>query len=866
MPLSRAKSIDELYSAVKDYELVIVPDAPLASALNRRLDRPFLGDLATTPRRLAFGRREESEDRLAFLDVINSTTLNWKETAYIVGDILQCWEHTGRLGAILDYDAFDTDTTRAVVESFKELETTSRSLSEYEIDAGSDVAVVEPAQLTTLERSILPVEYDTYEILDGGTFNYPPFHIFDSPTRIIETLLETINDDNADDVAIVLDAQSEYSPLVESAFEAEDIPYYGGPGFTDEAAHRAFLQLLRTTFTGSNTRVSEVRPALEQLGISLDIEHNDKRLSTLSLDELKPYESFCTNLGDATVSEALEAFETLADCQLDSFHDELDALGIADDVVTTETLDKLEFYLQTYEVPTERENEGVLLADAKSAAFVGRPLVFYLGLDEGWTHSSPRRPWVNRDEEFKRNIRQFQQLIQSGVDQHYLVQDTEGATPVTPCLYFDELLDESFEQFSDLRSTKHSRHDEHSKSGFSRESLDVDPEPVQKVSQSSLNSYIISPRDYFFSRLIDGPDKHYFKEGNLFHDFAECYVNDPEFVETETLEELVSWMLTETEAFYHDVDDAVRRTKYRIGLETIIEYLDANPPQDGHFVTPSSGWGRNEVADRFDVELSSPLTERWVQNDALGLRGKIDLHHKPTGLLDYKSGSKKRASQVVKDSAIDPPTDTPNFQALLYLTHLRSEQPGEQLEFTFFHFLETLDDVVSGSHSLSDTLTTITYYPQSFNSYVGTKSAHDVLLDGYNDCRQTFSDLGLDGYREIMASLSFPETRDKSELRNSEFASQFESRVADATGDVDVAKGCDQAIRALNDVRKKNFFKNDLDAFEAFIDDCLADLNDYRKGEERFPVAGHAGEPNYRYVDHRDLLLEMNDHLTEADQ
>jgi len=105
----------------------------------------------------------------------------------------------------------------------------------------------------------------------------------------------------------------------------------------------------------------------------------------------------------------------------------------------------------------DRENEGVLLADAKSAAHVDRAVVFYLGLDEGWTHSSPRRPWVDRDQEFERNIRQFQLLLQNGVDQYYLVQDTAGGTPVTPCLYFEELFDEEFDRFSDLDSLRHSR-------------------------------------------------------------------------------------------------------------------------------------------------------------------------------------------------------------------------------------------------------------------------------------------------------------------------------------------------------------------------------------------------------------------------
>jgi len=142
----------------------------------------------------------------------------------------------------------------------------------------------------------------------------------------------------------------------------------------------------------------------------------------------------------------------------------------------------------------DRENEGVLLADAKSAAHVDRTLVFYLGLDEEWTHSSPRRPWVDRDQEFERNIRQFQLLLQNGVDQYYLVQDTAGGTPVTPCLYFEELFDEAFDRFSDLDSLQHARAVRTTEDGFERESLDVSPEKVTALSQSSLNTYVNSPR------------------------------------------------------------------------------------------------------------------------------------------------------------------------------------------------------------------------------------------------------------------------------------------------------------------------------------------------------------------------------------
>ena len=217
-------------------------------------------------------------------------------------------------------------------------------------------------------------------------------------------------------------------------------------------------------------------------------------------------------------------------------------------------LDRLEFYLQRYEVPIEREDEGVLLADAKSAAYVDRPAVFFLGLDEGWTHSPPRRPWVDRTAEFQRNLQQFQLLLQNGQEQYYLVQDERGGRPVTPCLYFNELLDESIERFSDLGTERHTRSFLPTGTGFDREPVDVHTEQLETVSQSSLNSFVNSPRDYLFGQLVDSPDRDYFDVGNLFHDFAECYVNHPEAFDDETINAVVDFMLDETSVFDRDID------------------------------------------------------------------------------------------------------------------------------------------------------------------------------------------------------------------------------------------------------------------------------------------------------------------------
>ncbi|WP_049982426.1 PD-(D/E)XK nuclease family protein [Halorubrum sp. BV1] len=858
MSFLRAKPIDDLYEEVAGYDLVVVPDAPLASALNRRIDRPHLGSFAITPRRLAAGRREEAEDRIAFLELIEQTDLDWKRGAYAIGNILQCWEHHGRLEAILDYDAYVDTATRQAVEYIADLETTSRRLTEYRIDDDRDVAIVGYDQLTQLERSILPNDYDTYDTFGEQEFNHPRFHIFDSSTAIVDTVVDAVTEENAGDVAVVLDQGSEFSALIESAFEADDIPFYGGPGFVDDPDNRTFVQLLRAGHGGTDTRVGEIRPLLARLDVSLDVEHDEKRLYELDDRELDWVVDFCDHIENRTFAEALDRFEDRADCRLDAFRDELETLGIADTRATERAVDQLVFYLQSYEVPVDRENKGVLLADAKSAAYVDRPVVFYLGLDEDWTHSAPRRPWVDQDAQYTRNIQQFQLLLQSGATQYYLVQDAKGGSPVTPCLYFEELLDEEFERFSDLPSETHTRRFDRPGGGFEKEPVDATTSEVSTISQSSLGTYVNSPRDHFFSRLVDGPDKDYFKEGNLFHDFAEFYIHHPNFVDEDVIDDVVEYILEETRPFVRSVDETTRRTKYRAGLETIVAFFEENTPVDGEFLTTTSDWGRNVFAERFDRPVDSPITERWFENDDLGLKGKIDLIHSPSRLVDHKSGRRKRASQVVKNSSLDPPSDSPNFQALLYLTHWRSQYPDQQLEFTFFHFLETLDDVVAGEVDLDDTLTTVSYHPMPFDEYARSKAFFDELIeDGANNCQKTLSQVDYEDYAAVFDETPLPETTDSDELITSAFGEELTARMKNCVGDYKyVESGCKQAMRQLTRVRGQAFFEDDLDAFEAFVDERLEELNRRRAGEERFPVEGLGGEPNYRYVDNRDLLLE----------
>ena len=858
MPIPRAKSPRQLYREVCSYDRVITPDGPLASAINRQLDRPHLGPFAIPPRRLAAGRREESEDRLAFLDIIADEDLSWKRCAYAVGNILQCWEHQASHDSIFEYDAYVDEATTRAVERIAELDTASMKLTTETIDPAHDLVVIEPAMLTQLEQSYLPAEYDTVSLFTNEAFEMSPVRIHDSPTAIVETVVDAVTVETAETVGIVLNQESEYSPLIESALESAEIPFFGGPGFTDQRDHRAFLQFLRTAYRGTDTRLNQIRSLLTALDCGLPDRDMNKRLYELDTGDLSWLKTVCHNIHEYTFAEALEAFECQVDTTLETFHEELTTLGIADELLTEHRLNELVYYLQTYEVPVSRENEGVLLADAKSASYVGRDIVFYLGLDEGWTRVAPRRPWVDQDAQFTRNLASFQLLLQSGSQQHYLVQDAAGGAPVTPSLYFEELLDTDIDRFRDLPSTTHQpATTDQDAAGFQRQPTDITPEPIDTISKSSLNTYVNSPRDYYFSRVVKSPEKAHLTEGTLLHDFAEFYATHPEVVNETTLTEIVELLIEHIRPLVRAVDEQTRRTEYRASLETIMSYLDANPPTDGTFLTPSSG-GHNVIADHFEMPVDTPVTERRFIDRDRQINGMIDLVESPRELLDYKSGSDDTARTIVNNAAVDEPTDTPDFQAPLYLTYWRSQIPDEELSFTFFYVTELIDDIITGGADLEDALTTLTYYPESSTDHIRQEAFFEYLRKhGSNKCQKILSKIEYPTYEALFDAASFVETTDSDELIESTFGQTMIKRLKAEIGEYKyVTTGSKQAMRSMTDRQQSAFFEPDLDTFEDFIEAQLTELNARRTGAEPFPITGLHGEINYRRVDNRDLLLE----------
>lgn len=853
MPLRRAKSIDSLYSEVQDYGLVLTTDAPLALALNRRIDRPRLGFFAATPRMLASGKMRPRDDRDLFLQLVNETDLSWKRVSHLIENVLGSWEETGEIESILSFDKFDDEATREAVRLIGEAESTHRDLARYSIDEDLDVAVIGEDWFTELDSTILPESYDAVDPFTKGEFGPPEFQVFDSFNAIVNTVMENVSKENAEDVGVVLESGSIYRPSMESALESAGIPFHGGAGLFEDTGARTFLRLLRAGLNYRGLRLGEVKPVLTSLGVSPGVKDEEKLLRELDAEELGPVKQFCETVEEQSFREALRSFRDLGGEVPGELEEEMQLLGVLGEKVSEGSLNGLEYYLQTVEVPMRREREGVLLADAKSDPYVDRSLVFFLGMDSSWTRSVLDRPWVDKAAKDQEYLERFQVMLQSGQERYFLVKDTELGKPVTPCLYLHELIEEDFERFTDLPHTRHRGRFRAERRGFEKETVDVETRRVETLSQSKLNTLVNCPRDYYFDRLVDGPEKHYFTKGTLFHDFAEFLVNHPEVVESEGVNAFVETMVEEMRPFVPEHELPLLRTEFLIGIRNIEEFLRLNPPQPVETDGYGKKWPGNLFGEKYGVPMESRVTEQWFEDPELGVRGVVDLLHGPGSLLDYKSGRKKSPFKVVSGADMEPVSEEPDFQALFYIAYHRKQKPDERIEFTFFHFLENRNEAVTGEGDLEDTLTTVTYYPETFSEFAGGREAFESLCEGVsksNDRRKTLEKLGFEAYHEFLHGKEFPDVGSKDELLETEFAGDFENHCKRVVGDYKyVEEGSRSALKKLFELRARNFFRDEVDRFEDFLQEQVENLNRYL--ETRFPV----GEPNVDRLNNRDLIL-----------
>jgi len=849
LTLEKARSIDQIYEEVKDHDLVLTVDAPLADALNARLTGSRFGEFATTPRRLALNELP-SEDKIQdkrelFLSILGKMDITLKKASYLFENIVECWKENGDPYELLKEDRYDPEEAEKMIKTLKKTINPYSALERYTVPEEKELGVVSPHQFTELDKKILPSDYDVVEPFTSEDEKLPRFHIFNSTTEIVETLFFNIKDVDPKDVAVVMKKDSEYRYVVESMLRSKDIPYMLSKDIMEREEVRKYLNLIRYSFFKRGLKVKEIRQFCPQ-GIRAKSE--DYLLEAFSDEKLKDIKDLIQNIPKMSFEELLD--HRIFECDLEVLREQLEELELLEEDITLDALFTLIYYLDSFDVEVKKAGRGLLIASPGTSTYIDRPIVFYLGMDSSWTPDTPSTPWIDKKEFDERKLKDFKILLQNGKERLFMVQDRKTDRTVTPSFYFNELTDRTITSFRDLKHELNEKEMLDEKTAFEKEKIEAEQKSTKTMSQSALNSFAYCPKDRFFSELIERPDKPYFTRGSLFHDLAEYLLNHPE--EAEKKEELIDSVMDEMSPFLEDHQKPLMRTKFEIGFQNIMDFISRVEPQLENPEGYTKKDKHNHFSEVFDRQITTDFTEVSFHNEDIGAKGKVDLVLDSDSIVDHKSGSKKSISELMRRSNIKNIERKVDFQAKMYIAHHRHHHPKRLIKFTYHHLLENEKDVVSGEADPEDNLVNIIYHPRNFDEMIHEEEVYRAVIGDVkasNNRRKTLEKLGFDNYRRFFSENSFLEG-DKQEVLGSKLKQEFVQYCKDLIGDYKyVEKGCRSTLKKLVVFRSQNYFKEDIDEFEKFLQENIEEYNRYRKTD--FPV----GDVDPKEIDNPDLVI-----------
>lgn len=843
MNIRKAYTPQEISQMVEEYELVFTVEASLADAVNKQLDN----EKVFTPMQLVDA--DQDFRKKVFLEIVEDTDLTWKQISYLLNKILSCWEYTGELEKILDYDEYQTEEVEKIVNILKSKDLPYSKIDEFELDV-DEIAVLKEYQFTGIDRKILPEKYDSIEVFREEETELGDFQIFSSASDIAQSLKENIRQLEAENVGITVKPGSKYEPLIKSALEAEDIPFQRRNHAGEDEDVRTFLSIIEVGLTRGKVRVKDVRPIVEQLGIRIPQKHDNRSLEDIK--EGEEFKDFLNAVEYLDFNDAIEKYHELIERET-GIDEIIEEMGILESQVTQEKINEIRYYLDSFDVQTDEINQGVLLADPTKVSQVDRDYVFHTGMDTDWMREIEENEWVNQQKEEEKHLKDFKSLIQSGKS-YFMVQDQELNEEIMPCFYFNELIDEEFTSFSELPHRKVKPEETPEKNGFEPKNYNINTKEVEAISQSSLNSFVQSPRLYYMDRLVSEADQEKFEKGNLFHMFAEYYTCNPKKASNISRSKFVELMMERIEEFAEELDMEDLKTEFRIGVKNIQNFLDSREIEEIEFGEEYTATEdkNNIFVKEFPGRNADLKTETYFKDEDMGVKGKIDLILNENHLVDYKSGRKNSVQKVLKKSHPDLYEEErfPNFQPLLYITYHRQHVDGK-IKFTFLHFLNDLGDSVNGGEA--DLETTITYHPETFAEKKASMEVFEYMIRDVaksNDRRKTLEKLGYQQYKNFMKKRELPEKFDKNRLLKTEFAQDFEDFAKKEVGDYKyVEKGVKKALKKLVDFRMENYFEEDADKMEKFLEDKLDEINEYL--DSRFPVDANPDE-----LPDRDMILQ----------
>lgn len=733
--MQSAKGIDEIYAEVKDCDIVITNDAPLATALNARIETACIGSFAYTPRRIAameavriLGTGVMGDLRI-ISEIANETGLDFK---YIHGELENIRRIRRYKKDVRNY--LYTKNAKEVYDSFEALPTIEKVMGDYDPSKspffeGKKVAVVGVDLFDDLDKHFVPLEFKDVDIFGDGDFKIERMYQIGNDRQIADNIVDLIERDTANDTAIVMDTEGPVADAIRAALYRKKMPFKNNLAVKDLSQIRDYIQFVRLALSYDTIRVKHVREIFSNYGGFLNNKQDMYLLSRqkdfIKNDKAKELAHIMEHIRDKTFGEVMEEIvHKLSRPQVKIL---LDDMRLTDSKITVANVNKIVYAVENVDdlhhneqIPDD-ERRGVLLVNCNNSTFIDRPFVIFVGMGPEWSPKIIGKNYIDREAEAERNIAKFSVLIQQGTSRVYAVNTMRSGKPAKPCSFFDALLGKPASRFEDVcAETLYGPWISDSPQQFpSKGESPMDREPTGdlRFTKSTYNNFRRCPRAYMIGEIVKIPESEHTVFGNILHEFAELYVCYPEVVKSKGVGYYVDLIQGSYSGISCEQMKGVDRSSIAISMANLTRFIDSlnigKPELDRK---NSDRKYPNTIMAAEGLDYYSAITETNMESKNFPAFGKFDL---TTGslIVDYKTG-KVSDLKSIRDNMADG-SKFPEFQSMLYLALLSDHLLGAPCTFKLYYVRgQAAKTVTNPQFDIQENIKVVKYIDRDFADYL----------------------------------------------------------------------------------------------------------------------------------------------------
>ena len=724
-----AKSIDELYDEVKDFDLVMCNDAPLALALNNRLDRPRVGTFAITPRQLAGDLAMDilGEPMMTDIEVVRKIS---RYTGYplrfVHGEVENIKTIRRYAKNVKDY--LGGHRSKEIYDEFIRLPTLEKAMDMVDghtepFFANKRVAVIGLDLYDSLDKNFdpKPGTFEEIELFKNpykhGTYEIKEFRELYNDHQMAENAVYMIEDQNPTDVAIVLDVNGPIADAVRSELYRKNIPFINELSIRDLNSIRDFIEFINRSLNYNITKVSQVRELLQTYGgyispkydeyLIENLSHNrngiriDGRTSDL-LSIMRDVEGYTYGEVCNSITGSEGAQVKLLLSQLELTDRKVNPADTADMVYSVNNFD-----LKHNEQIPNTEKEGVLLVDCNNSVYIDRQIVIYLGLGPEWERDLSDLNLIDykmKDSLVEKNVIKFQIMLQQGTSRTYICNSVKNGKEAKPCPYFQKaynsvdkdcrpLKDEDgegydvvYDRFSDIAGCISGPWYNYEKNKAEKVGVHIiSPEPRDfQFSSTSYSSFITCPKKFMFGSVVKTPDESHTALGLCLHQYAEFRSCFPDKAKELGQEYFVDDINNRCTPLFSPEIRKLRESKIRSAVKELDDLISTFGLDRDVRIIDKERKHENVYFGLVDMDgKGSDSNEVSIVDRDRHMNGTLDVI-KDNRVFDFKTGSPKDVDKVKNGLKLDGRSDYgKDLQCLFYLSLMMKDGVGKP-SFSFF--------------------------------------------------------------------------------------------------------------------------------------------------------------------------------------